>query len=113
MALVANKAVFRLSVKGEMTGKVYEGDFVLGVFLSLRQRNQVAVEYSKRDVGNDLDAGMSQVNRLICEFQAMAEQFPEWFKGEAVWDLQDFQPILSIKEELEAAQKEYAEKINA
>ena len=113
MALVNDKAVFEISVKGEQTGKVYSGKFVMRLFLTLKQRGQVAVEYSKRDMGNDLDAGMSQLNRTICEFQAMLEDCPEWFKGEKAWELEDFQPIISIREELEAAQKEHSEKINA
>jgi hypothetical protein len=113
MSLVNDRAIFEVNTKGEMTGKVYTGRFTMKLFLTLGQRSKVAVEYSKRDFGNDRDETTGAINKLICEFQALAEECPEWFKGEAAWDLVDYQPLIAIREGLEAAQKEYSNKINA
>lgn len=113
MALVSDKAVFEVNVKGENSGKVYSGKFVMRLFLTLGQRSKVAVEYSKRDLGNDRDEETSAITRLICEFQILADECPDWFKGDAPWDLVDYQPLLEIRKALEAAQTEHSEKINA
>jgi hypothetical protein len=107
MSLVGEKCVFKLSVKGENTRKTYKGDFVLKLFLTLRERSNVAVEVSKIDNGNLKDSMMTGLTQLVCELQALVEQSPEWFKSDTAWDLLDLQPILSIKEELDQAIAEY------
>ena len=107
MSLVGENCVFSMKVKGEATRKVYKGDFVLRMFLSLRERTQVAVEFSKRDKGNEKDAFQSGITQMICELRCLAEQAPDWFKSEEVWDLKDIQPFLTIRDELDKAIEEY------
>jgi len=107
MSLVGETCVFELKVKGESTRKTYKGSFVMRLFLSLRDRTQVAIEFSKRDRGNDKDTFHSNIVQTICELKQLADQAPEWFKSEDVWDCKDIQPFLSIREELDKAIEEY------
>lgn len=107
MSLVNDNAVFDIRVKGESTGKIYEGQFTLKLFLSLHQRNQIAVEFSKKDKGNEKDVFISNLNSTLIELQARTVECPAWFKGDAAWNLQDLQPILSIRDELDAHHEEY------
>jgi hypothetical protein len=107
MSLVGETCVFDMKIKGESTRKVYKGSFVLRLFLSLRERTQVAVEFSRRDKGNEKDAIQSGITQMICEMKCLADQAPDWFKSEDVWDVKDFQPFLTIKEELDKAIEEY------
>lgn len=112
MALVDDKAVFNVEVKGESTGKVYKGKFVMKLFLSLKERNQVAVKYSVINAGNTEDFEMMGINKLLAEYLQQVEEGPDWFSEEKALDLEDFSPLNKIKEELEKAQKEYSDKIN-
>jgi len=105
--LVDNKVVVDLAIKGEMTGKLYEGKFVMRLFLTLKQRNEIAVEFSKRDIGNTKDQLQSTINQLICELQARCDESPTWFKGDKAWELVDMQPILELKKELDNALEEH------
>lgn len=105
--LVDNKAVVELAVKGESTGKLYDGKFVMRLFLTLKQRNDIAVEFSKRDLGNTKDHLQSTVNQLVCELQARCDECPAWFKGDKAWDLMDIQPIIELKKELDNALEEH------
>jgi hypothetical protein len=107
MALVDGKVIVDLSVKGEMSGKLYAGKFVMKLFLTLKQRNEVAVEFSKRDMGNTKDNLQSTVNQLVAELQARCEECPPWFKGDKAWDLVDMSPIFEIKKELDNALDEH------
>ena len=107
MSLVGETSVFELKVKGESTRKVYKGNFVLRLFLSLNERSKVAVEYSKRDKGNEKDLLQSNVVQMLCELKQLVDEAPEWFTSEKVWDLKDIQPILSIREELDKDIMEY------
>jgi hypothetical protein len=111
--LPGNQISFDLNVKGESTGGVYAGHFVMRLFLSLKQRNALAVEYSRRDNGNDKDTVTSAITRSTCELQSHCEDCPAWFKGEAVWELMDIQPLVSIREILEEALKAHVEKMEA
>jgi hypothetical protein len=111
--LPGNKISFDLSVKGESTGSTYAGHFVMRLFLSLKQRNQLAAEYSKRDNGNEKDEVTSAITRSTCELQAHCEECPAWFKGEAVWELVDIQPLVSLRETLEEALKAHLENLEA
>lgn len=112
MALVNDKAVFEVNVKGEETGKVYEGKFVMKLFLSLRERSKVAVEFSKVNEGNFEDQELAVINKMICEYLVQAEEAPEWFKDGKVFDMVDLSPIIAIKEQLTKCQSEYSDKIN-
>lgn len=112
MALTKDTAIFEISAKGENTGKVYDGKFVMRLFLQLKERARVAVEYSKRDFGNERDTEMSRITQLICEYQALATESPEWFQGEKVWELQDYSPLLQVKEKFEEALTEYSAKLD-
>jgi hypothetical protein len=112
VALNNDKAVFEVNVKGEGTGKVYSGKFVMKLFLSLKDRNAAAVKYSKLNQGNTEDFEMMGINKMLAEYSIQAEDSPSWFANDAVMDLEDFSPLVKIKEELEQAQKEYADKMN-
>lgn len=112
MPLVNDKAVFELSSKGESTGRVYSGKFVMKLFLSLRDRSAAAVEFSKLNEGNTQDQEVAFLNRMLSEFSLQAEESPEWFRDRKVLDIEDFSPLLAIKEELEKSQREYSDKIN-
>jgi|WetSurMetagenome_2_1015567.scaffolds.fasta_scaffold202434_2 hypothetical protein len=107
MSLVGETCVFELKVKGESTRKVYKGNFVMRLFLSLKERTQVAVEFSKRDKGNEKDPFQSGIVQMICELRNLADQAPDWFKSEDVWDAKDIQPFLTIREEHDKAVEEY------
>lgn len=107
MALANGKAVFDVNVKGELSGKVFEGKFVAKLFPSLKERQQIAVEFSKRNLGNDSDYETQQMTRAVCELIVLCEQSPEWFSKESVWELIDLSPIVAVREGLEAAQKEH------
>jgi hypothetical protein len=109
--LPGNRFSFDLNVKGENTGKVYNGKFVMRLFLSLKQRSALAVEYSRRDIGNEKDDVMSAIIKSICELQTHCEEAPEWFTKETVWDLVDLQPIISIREKLEETLAEHSKKL--
>lgn len=111
MALVEGKVILDLNVKGEQTGKVYQGKFVMKLFLTLKQRNEIAVEFSKRDLGNNKDNLQSTINQLVCEMQARCEECPAWFKGEKAWDISDYTPIFEIKKELDNALGEHMKTI--
>lgn len=106
------KFSFDVNVKGENTGMAYTGRFVMKLFLTLKQRSALAVEYSKRDVGNEKDEIMSAVIRSVCELQAHCEEAPAWFKGDGVWDLVDIQPIVALREKLEEALEQYAKELD-
>lgn len=112
MSLVGNKCVFDMSIKGETTGKVYEGKFVIKLHPTLAQRQKIAVEYSKRNAGNTEQNDVSYINGMVAEYQVLAEEMPEWFKGSQVDNLEDLEPIVAIGREMDAAQKEYAEKLD-
>lgn len=112
MALVNDKAVFDVSVKGEGTGKTYSGKFVMKLFLSLKDRSKAAVEFSKLNDGNTQDDEMKFLNKMISEYNLLAEESPEWFANGKVLDLEDFSPLLAIKDELEKCLTEYSAKID-
>jgi|GEM_PF-2827533 len=112
MALVNDRAVFDISVKGENTGKVYAGKFVMKLFLSLKDRSKAAVEFSKLNEGNTQDEEMTYLNKIISEYQLLAEESPEWFSKGKILDLEDFSPLVSLKEELEKCLTEYSAKID-
>lgn len=110
MQIVDDKVIVELDIKGEQTGKRYQGRFVMKLFLSLKQRNEVAVEFSKRDFGNTKDTLQTALNQVICELQSRCEDCPPWFKGEKIWDMLDMQPILELKKELDNALDEVMKK---
>lgn len=112
MAIVNGKAVFEVNVKGELTGKVYDGKFVVKLFPSLKERQQIAVEFSKRNLGNDSDFEVQQITKAVCELSILSEQAPEWFAKETVWDLVDLSPIVAVREGLETAQKEHVDALD-
>lgn len=112
MPLVNDKAVFEVNVKGENTGKTYSGKFVMKLFLSLKDRSKAAVEFSKLNEGNTQDTEMTFVNRMLSEFALQCEEAPEWFKDGKLLDLEDFSPLVTIRDELEKSQREYSDKIN-
>jgi hypothetical protein len=112
MALVDGKVIVDMDIKGEMSGKSYTGKFVMKLFLTLKQRNEVAVEYSKRDMGNAKDPTQSTINMLICELQARCDECPAWFKGDKAWEMIDVQPILELKRELDNAYDEHMKAIS-
>ena len=112
MALANGKAVFDVNVKGELSGKVFEGKFVVKLFPSLKERQQIAVEFSKRNLGNDSDYEMQQMTKAVCELTVLCEQSPEWFSKEVVWDLVDLSPIVAVREGLEVAQKEHMDALD-
>jgi hypothetical protein len=107
MALVNDKCVIELAVKGESTRKAYKGKFVFKLFLNLRERGSVAIEVSKRDGANIKDQSTTFITQIICELQALCETCPDWFKGEAVWDLLDYEPIIQLRKELDESVAEY------
>jgi hypothetical protein len=111
MALVDGKVIVDLQVKGEQTGNLYQGKFVMRLFLSLKQRNEIAVEFSKRDFGNSKDQFQTTINQLVCELQARCEDSPPWFKGERVWELSDYTPIFELKKELDNALEEHMKSV--
>jgi hypothetical protein len=111
MALVDGKVIVDLSIKGEQTGKLYQGKFVMKLFLTLRQRNEIAVEFSKRDFGNNKDTLQSTVNQLVCELQARCEDCPAWFKNEKAWDMSDYTPVFELKKELDNALDEHMKSV--
>lgn len=113
MALVNDKAVFKISVKGEVTGKLYEGDFSMKLFLSLKERTKAAVLFSQVNSGNSGDQEITFLNRRVCEFLYLCEQAPEWFTVEKAFDIVDYSPLAAIYEEYDKAQKEYSDKINS
>ena len=112
MALVNGKAIFDINTKGELSGGTFEGKFVLKLFPSLKDRQNIAVEFSKRNLGNDSDFDTEQMTKAVCELIVLTEESPEWFKNGSVWELVDLSPIVAIKEGLEAAQKEHMELLN-
>lgn len=112
MALANGKAIFDVNVKGELTGKVFEGKFVVKLFPSLKERQQIAVEFSKRNLGNDSDFDTQQITKAICELTVLCEQSPAWFSKETVWDLVDLSPVVAVREGLESAQKEHMEALD-
>jgi hypothetical protein len=112
MPVVNGKAVFDVSVKGEFTGKVFEGQFVLKLFPTLKDRQQIAVEFSRRNLGNDYDYEMQQMTKAICELTVLCEKCPDWFLKETVWDLADLSPVVAVREGLETAQKEHMDALN-
>lgn len=112
MPMVNGKAVFDVNVKGELTGKVYEGKFVVKLFPSLKERQQIAVEFSRRNLGNDSDFEMQQITKAVCELSILAEQAPEWFSKETAWELVDLSPIVAVREGLEGAQKEHMDALD-
>jgi len=112
MALVNGKAIFDVSAKGELSGKIFEGKFVLKLFPSLKDRQNIAVEFSKKNLGNDSDFDTEQMTKAVCELVVLSEQSPEWFTSNTVWDLVDLSPIVAVREGLEAAQKEHMESLN-
>ena len=111
MPLVDGKVIVDMDIKGEQTGKPYKGTFVMKLFLTLRQRNEVAVEFSKRDNGNSKDSLQTTINQLLCEFQARCEDCPSWFKGDKAWELVDMQPIFELRRELDNAYEEHMKSI--
>lgn len=111
MALVDGKVIVDLDIKGEQTGLPYKGRFVMKLFLSLKQRNEIAAEFSKRDYANTKDNLQSTVNQLVCELQARCEECPTWFKGEKVWDLSDYTPVFELKKELDNALEEHMKSV--
>jgi hypothetical protein len=112
MALVNDKVVFEINAKGETTGRVYTGSFTMKLFLSLKDRSRAAVEFSKVNSGNTEDQELANINKTVCEYLIMSETAPEWFQPSSAFDLQDFSPLVAIKDEIEKAQAEYSEKIN-
>jgi len=107
-----HKAAFDVTVKGENTGMVYTGKFVIRLFLSLKQRQSLAVEYSRRDIGNEKDAFMSSIVQSICELTHHCEETPDWFKPDRIWDLVDLQPIVAVREKLEEALEIHVKALN-
>ena len=112
MPIVNGKAVFDVSVKGEFSGRVFEGGFVLKLFPTLKDRQQIAVEFSRRNLGNDSDFETQQITKAICELTTLCEKCPEWFLKEKIWDLVDLNPIVAVREGLEAAQNEHMEALD-
>jgi len=112
MPVVNGKAVFDVNVKGEFSGQVYGGSFVLKLFPTLKDRQQIAVEFSRRNLGNDSDFETQQITKAICELTTLCEKCPEWFSKEKIWDLVDLNPIVAIREGLEAAQNEHMEALD-
>jgi hypothetical protein len=110
--LVENTAVFDINIKGE-SGKLYNGHFVMSLFLSFKQRREIAVEYSKRDFGNTKDNVISYLNKLVAEHQARIIDCPVWYKGEKAWELLDQEPILAIQDEIDAALEEFKKQQDA
>jgi len=112
MPIINGKAVFDVRAKGELTGKVYEGGFVLKLFPTLKERQQIAVEFSRRNLGNDNDFETQQITKAVCELITLCEKSPEWFSKETVWDLVDLNPIVEVRQGLENAQKEHIEALD-
>jgi hypothetical protein len=109
MPIINGKAVFEINVKGELTGKAYTDQFVFKLFPTLKDRQEIAVEFSRRNLGNDADYETQQITKAVCELVVLCEKGPEWFSRETVWDLIDLNPVVAVREGLEAAQKEHME----
>lgn len=112
MSLVNGKAVFNVNVKGELSGNIFEGSFVIKLFPTLKDRQQIAVEFSRRNLGNESDFEVQQMTKVVSELIVLTEQSPDWFKKETVWDLVDLSPIVAVREGLEAAQKEHMDALD-
>lgn len=101
-------AKFSISVKGDESGKLYEGDFEVKTILTLRER-AIADEVRRNILGSSPEMASTQVATFAFsagQLYVRITEAPQWFQsaGQGGIELPDFNVIEEIF--LKALQKE-------
>lgn len=93
---VSKTVSFDIRRKDSLTGEVYSGSFKIKLFLNLRERTAAAASYSKRNLGIEKTDSIYILNKVVCELQAACIECPEWFKGDAPFNIVDAEGIVDM-----------------
>ena len=110
-ALPSMEHVFRVNVKGEETGKSYEGDFSYKR-PNLRVDSEIEKTKALLDGGLRLSEEQHFIHEVLARLKHTITASPEWWaKSDYGFELYDLNVVLDIFKETKKFEKEWTDKV--
>jgi len=105
-----NQVEFEVDVRGTDTGTLYKGKIVAKLFLTLKERREVAAIYSRLDAGNEKDFFMRDLNLVCAELSKYIVSGPDWLKPDDLDNILDINPLFFVWDYFDNIRKEIVKK---
>jgi len=102
---------FRINLKGEETGKIFEGDFVYKR-PSIRTDSEISKTKAMLDGGMNLDEDTQFIHKVLATLKHTIQNCPKWWEdSDFGFELYDLNVVFDVYKETQKFEKEWRDKV--